>query len=141
MYICIYVYISTNYFKGCVARQKIPCGALVFCGLSLSVCVFSAGKTNTIEEVASKVSKVTCLIVHIGVPIWAARIRQHSRGFAHVGRCGPQTVRSFQKGDGKIRHFRSEGCAVPEREARPFSGLPTLSMMRGIGSRHACKFT
>ena len=45
------------------------------------------------------------------------RIWQPYRGLAHVGRSGPQTVRPGEKVDGEIVYFRSEGCAVPEREA------------------------
>ena len=51
-------------------------------------------KTNTIEELTSEVSKVLCFTMQVGTPALAARIRQHYGGFAHVGRCGPQTVRS-----------------------------------------------
>ena len=55
--------------------------------------------------------------MQVGTPARAARIRQHYRGFAHVGRCGPQTVRPGQKAHGKTRHFRSGVCSFPEREA------------------------
>ena len=79
-------------------------------------------KTNTIEELTSKVSKVQCFTMQVGTPALAARIRQHYRGFAHVGRCGPQTVRSGQKVDGKTRHFRSGVCSFPEREAGSVRG-------------------
>ena len=79
-------------------------------------------KTNTIEELTSKVSKVQCFTMQVGTPALAARIRQHYRGFGHVGRCGPQTVRSGQKVDGKARRFRTEGCSFPEREAGSVRG-------------------
>ena len=62
-------------------------------------------------------AKVTCFTVHFGIPAGAARVRQHCRGCAHVGRCGPQTVRPGQKADGETRYFQKEGCSVLEREA------------------------
>ena len=58
MYICIYVYISPNYFAAWVERSKNPWGPLPFCEFSRAVWRFSAGKTNTIEEVRCKVSEV-----------------------------------------------------------------------------------
>ena len=122
MYICIYVYISTNYFARCFALQKIPCPPLVFCVHSRAVWRFSVGISNTIEEVTPKVSKVQCFTVQIGIPVRAARNRQRYGGFAHVGRCGPQTVRSGQKVDGKTLHFRCVGCSFPEREAGSVRG-------------------
>ena len=53
------------------------------------------------------------------------RIWQPYRGFAHVGRSGPQTVRPGEKVRGEIRYLRTEGCAVPEREARAIVGPAT----------------
>ena len=85
-------------------------------------------------------SKVLCFTVHIGTPVRAARICQYYRGFAHVGRPGPQTVRSGQKVPGKIRYFRTESCAVPEREARSAFGPATPIEKWGIESRNARKF-
>ena len=117
MYICIYVYISTNYFARCFALQKIPRGTLNFCECPRAVWRFSVGISNTIEEVSCKMSKVHCFTVQVGLPVRAARICQPYRGFPHVGRCGPQTVRSGQKIYGKTRHFRSGVCSFPEREA------------------------
>ena len=60
--------------------------------------------------------------MQVGTPALAARIRQHYRGFVHVGRCGPRTVRSGQKVDDKTRRFRTEGCSFPEREAGSVRG-------------------
>ena len=117
MYICIYVYISTNYFARCFALQKIPRPPLRFCVSPRAVWRFSVGISNTIEEVTPKVWKVTCFTVQVGIPVRAARICQHYRGFPHVGRCGPQTVRLGQKVHGKTRHFRSGVCSFSEREA------------------------
>ena len=72
------------------------------------------------------------------------RICQPYRGFADFGRSGPQTVRSGQKVDGKIRYFRNEGCAVSEREARSAfrlasgktAALPFLMAIAVEGVRH-----
>ena len=61
--------------------------------------------------------KVTSFAVHFAVLPRAARIWQPYRGFALVGRWGPQTVRSGRKGHGKTRYFLSEGGSAPEREA------------------------
>ena len=119
MYICIYVYISTNYFARCFALQKIPWRPLRFCVHSRAVWRFSVGISNTIEEVSCKMSNVLCFTVQIGIPVRAARIRQHYRGFADVGRCGPRTVRLGQKVHGKTGHFRSGVCSFSEREAGP----------------------
>ena len=124
MYICIFAYINTNYFKMCFTVQKIPCAWQRLCGPSRAVWQFSAGICNTIEDARPKVAKVSYFTVHFGVPARAARICQHYRGFVQVGRCGTGTVRSGQKVDGKIRHFRTEGCAVPEREAGSVFGPP-----------------
>ena len=66
MYICIYVYISPNYFDSWVERSKTPWCPLTFCEFSRAVWRFSAGKTNTIEDLTSKVWKVTCFTVHFG---------------------------------------------------------------------------
>ena len=41
MYICIYVYVNTNYFPRLAKMSKIPCGGATFCGLSLSKYRFS----------------------------------------------------------------------------------------------------
>ena len=62
------IYISPNYFGGWVEPSKTPWRALPFCGSSLSVWRFSAGKTNTIEEMASKVSNLPCFTVHFATP-------------------------------------------------------------------------
>ena len=62
-------------------------------------------------------------------------ICQPSRGFADLGRSGPQAGRRGEKVDGKIRCFRTEGCAVPEREA--WSGLRPASGTMGELLRHA----
>ena len=104
---CIYVYINPNYFAAWVERSKNPWSPLAFCVSSRPVWRFSVGKTNTMEELTSKVWKVTCFTVQVGIPVRAARICQHYRGFTHVGRCGPQTVRSGQKVDGNIRYSRN----------------------------------
>ena len=109
-------------FNLCLTAQKLPWRWLTFCVHSRAVWQFSAGICNTIEDARPKVAKVTCFTVHFGVPARAARICQHYRGFVQVGRCGTGTVRSGQKVDGKTRYFRSEGCAVPEREAGSVSG-------------------
>ena len=90
--------------------------------MHVNLCKIWNAKTNTIDELTSKVSKVQCFTMQVGTPVLAARIRQHYCGFAHVGRCGPQTVQSGQKVDGKTRHFRSEGCSFPEREAGSVRG-------------------
>ena len=60
--------------------------------------------------------------MHIAIPTGRPRIRPHYRGFAHVGRCRPQTVRAGRKARGKTRHFRNEGCFFPVREAGSSSG-------------------
>ena len=60
--------------------------------------------------------------MHLAVPWPAARIWQPYRGFALVGRWGPQTVRSGQRVGGKIRYFGNEDCAFPAREARSVRG-------------------
>ena len=52
------IYISPNYFAAWVERSKNPWVALPFCVGSRAVWRFSAGKTNTIEEVRCKVSEV-----------------------------------------------------------------------------------
>ena len=111
------MYISTNYFARCFALQKIPRRPLGFCVSPRAVWRFSVGISTTIEEVSCKMSKVQCFTVQVGLPVRAARICQHYRGFPHIGRCGPQTVRSGQKVDGKTRHFRSGVCSFSEREA------------------------
>ena len=141
MYICIYVYISTNYFNLCLTAQEIPCAWLGFCGHSRAVWQFSAGICNTIEDARHKVAKVTCFTVHFGVPARAARICQHYQGFVQVGRCGTGTVRSGQKVDGKIRYFRTEGCAASEREAGSVFGPATPiedSRTSGAVARKRC---
>ena len=66
-----YIYISPNYFAAWVERSKTPCAALTFCGGSRAVWRFSAGKTNTIEEVRCKVSEVHCFTMQIGTPFRA----------------------------------------------------------------------
>ena len=121
----MYIYIRPNYFGGWEEPSKTPWSPLVLCGPSRAVWQFSAGICNTIGDTRHKVAKVTCFTVHFGVPARAARICQHYRGFVQVGRCGTGTVRSGQKVDGKIRYFRSEGCAVPEREAGSVFGPAT----------------
>ena len=85
---------------------------------SRAVWRFSVGISNTIEELTSKVAKVTCFTVHFAVLPRAARIWQHYRGFALLGRWGPQTVGSGQRVGGKTRYFGNEDCAFPAREAR-----------------------
>ena len=55
MYICIYVYISTNYFARCSALQKIPRRPLGFCERPRAVWSFSVIISNTIEEVTPEV--------------------------------------------------------------------------------------
>ena len=77
MCICIYVYISTNYFARCFALQKIPWPPLAICESPRAVWRVSVGKTNTIEEVSCKMSKVRRFILQIGIPVRAARICQH----------------------------------------------------------------
>ena len=72
----MYIYISPNYFSGCVELPQIPCASLPFCAGSRAVWRFSAGKTNTIGDLTPKVSKVSCFTVHFAAPARAARIRQ-----------------------------------------------------------------
>ena len=72
MYICIYVYISPNYFGGWVELSKIPWRPLPFCEPSRAVWRFSVGISNTIEELTSKVAKVTCFTVHFGIAFGGA---------------------------------------------------------------------
>ena len=58
-------------------------------------------------------------------------IWESSRGFADLGRSGPQSVRFGKKADGKMRCFRTEGRAVPEREARSvFGPAPPLAEVK-----------
>ena len=102
--------------------SKTPRGPASFGVHSRGNGPFSAGFRNTIEDPGSKAAKVTCFTVHFGIPAGAARVRQHCRGCAHVGRCGPQTVRPGQKADGETRYFQKEGCSVLEREARSVFG-------------------
>ena len=85
----IRIYISTNSFRGSVALSKIPRGAVVFSELSRAKSPFSVIILNTIEEVASRIAKVTCFIVEIVVPAGPPRKRQQYRGFCHLGCWGP----------------------------------------------------
>ena len=124
---------------------------LTFCESSLSVWRFSVGIRNTIEELTSKVFKVSCFTVKFEVPAGPAPERQHYRGFDFLGRWGPQSGRVGQKGRGKTRHFRSKGCFFPGREAgclsrarnpieewkhREASGRGKRGNLREIGACH-----
>ena len=115
--------------------SKIACPPLGFCEGSRAVWRFSVGISNTIEELTSKVAKVTCFTVHFAVPSRAARIWQPYRGFALVGRCGTGTVRSGGKAHGKIRHFWNEGRVFLEREASLARG--PVNTIEEVGCRAA----
>ena len=67
----------------------------MFCGHSRAVCRFSAGKTNTIEELESEASKVTCFTVHIEGSGESAPERQHCRGWRTLARRFPRGSGNF----------------------------------------------
>ena len=108
---------------------------LGLCVPSRAVWPFFGGIRNSIEDERHKVAKVTCFTVHFAVPCRAARIWQHYRGFALLGRWGPQTVRSGQRVGGKIRYFGNEDCAFPAREARSVRG--PVAPIAKVGRRRA----
>ena len=116
------IYISPNSFPGRVGSQEKPWRPASFCGGHRGIVSFSGKIFNTIEKVTSSVSKVACFCAHIAIPTGRPRIRQHYRGFGHVGRCRPQTVRVGKKARRKKRHFRNEGCFFPVREAGSSAG-------------------
>ena len=62
--------------------------------------------------------KYRVLPLRLGSPTPPPDFRHPSRGFGHVGRCGPETGASGNYARGKIRYFRYAGCSFPEREAR-----------------------
>ena len=138
MYICIYVYMyilvliislpGSNGQKHHACRW-LSAGALVPFG------VFPPGKPTLSRNWRPKSEKWRVLPCTLAPAFGGGRICQHYRGFPHVGRCGPQTVRSGQKVEGKILHFRTEGCAVPEREARTVFGPATP--LGEVGHRRA----
>ena len=100
-----------------------------------AVWLFFVGIRKSIEDERHKVAKVTCFTVHFAVPPRAARIWQPYRGFALLGRWGPQTVRSGQRVGGKIRYFGNEDCAFPAREARSVRG--SVNPIAKVGRRGA----
>ena len=73
----------------------------------------------------TKLQKCRVLPCRLGSPTTPLDFWQHYRGFGNLGRSGPGTVRSGQKGNGKIRHFRNEGCVQRGREAWWSCGTPT----------------
>ena len=119
IYIYIYIYISPNYFSGCVERSKIPWLPLGFCGSSRAVWRFSVGKTNTIDDLTPKVTKVPCFTVHFAAPPRAGRIRRplsriragrslrHGKGATRRKRRRQNTVLS----DRRLRRSRARGAA------------------------------
>ena len=62
--------------------------------------------------------KYRVLPLRLGSPTPPPDFRHPSRGFGHVGRCGPETGASGNYARGKIWYFRYESCCFPEREAR-----------------------
>ena len=147
MYICIYVYmyICISVYMYILVLiislpgsngQKHHGGHLLSAGPLCPFGVFPHEKPTLSRESGAKCQKCNVLPCKLAPPSGQARICQHYRGFTHVGRCGPQTVRSGQKFVGKIRHFRTERCAVPEREARSdFGPANTIGEVR---RRMAC---
>ena len=111
MYMYMYIYISPNYFSGCVERPKNPCRPLGFGESSRAVWRFSAGKTNTIEDLAPKVAKVPCFTVHFAAPARAARIR---RPLSRIRAC-----RALWHGKGATRRKgRRQNTVLSERRLR-----------------------
>ena len=64
-----------------------------------------------------------------------ARIWQHYRGFALLGRWGSQTVGSGQRVGGKTQYFGNEDCAFPTRKARFACG--PVNPIAKVGRRRA----
>ena len=102
---------------------------------SRAVWPFFGGIRSNIEDARHKVGKLSCFTMHNCSPCRAPRIRQPYRGFALVGRWGPQTVRSGRKGHGKIRYFWNEGRVFLEREASLARG--PVNTIEEVGCRAA----
>ena len=103
----------------------------VLCTLSGQMPLFRPEFAPLSGEKRPRRQKCRVLPCRLGSPTTPPDFWQHYRGFGNLGRSGPGTVRSGQKGNGKIRHFRNEGCVPRGREARSyFETAPTSGKSR-----------
>ena len=110
-----------DYFGGCVEPSKTSWGPLRFCMGSLSVWRFFRRdsqhyRRSKAHNGESHVNHRALWHPRKGTPRPPQNLHP-CRGFALVGRWGPQTVRSGRKGHGKIRYFWNEGRVFLGREA------------------------
>ena len=139
------IYISPNYFAAWVERSKNPWVPLAFCVGSRAVWRFSAGKTDPIEELTSKVRKVTCFTVHFGPGFrGGADLRTLSRIRASraLWPANGATRRKSRRGntvlpERRLRRSRARG-AVRFRTRHPSRGSGTSARGLRVNLRDIC---